>query len=136
MPTIRTILIEVLMFTAIVTGMSYFVIDMAANMGFSISGTTGLDFTTKLEGESTKLVDSINSARVTNTILDLPFMASVAVLSILKFLFVDIANIFFDFLSAVGLYIPLPSWFKIILMDTLGIWVLFKIISNVSKYEV
>ena len=104
------VVIGMLVFGLVVTGLSYFSADWAENIGFSLNNLTYLAPIQDFQSEMMSMEEALKSSQITGTWLDIPFTILSGLTSALKLLGTALINILYGFISSVAEVLHVPFW--------------------------
>ncbi len=130
MTTIRGLLISLLLFTAVLTGVGIF---MSNLIGENVQNITTVN---RINSEVKTLEESVRGSQVTGlAFVDVPLMIVSGIFNALKLAIVSVTSLWIDFIHGIKTYLFLPDWFTQIIIAIISIVVLFEIISAIVKYR-
>jgi len=107
---LNNLVIGMLVFGLVVTGLSHFTTDWAENLGFSLSNMSYLAPIEDIQREMKNMEESLKSSQITGTWLDIPFTVLSGLTSALKLLGTALINIMYGFISSVAEVLHVPFW--------------------------
>lgn len=134
---IRYFVISIMVFGAIITGMSLFSADLTSTYGVNTTDDLAyLDESRAMIEETTNYTSIIKQTEITGIdVLDVPFMIGRAAYQILKLSFssLDTAN---TVIAQTADYLGLPTWFINLIGGIIGALFLFVVVSALLKHYV
>lgn len=136
MPELRNLLITLLLFSAVIIGISNFSADLAKKYGVTIQDVSGMSSIEKIQNETKDLEQTLRSSQITGTFLDVPLTVLSGAYQVFKLILVSFTEIWSGFMHSVARYLFLPEWFISVVIAVVAITIIFEIISVISKYKV
>jgi hypothetical protein len=138
MGEIRNILLGLLAFSAVITGLSVYYADVSSSSGASThtSNLTQLSQLNSIQNATYDVEQSLKGQQITGTFLDFPLTVVSGIYNVLKLLLGGVVNIFEVFLDSVILYLHLPAWVKGLAMLAVAITVMFAIMSAALRWDI
>lgn len=133
---LRSFLITLLLFSAVIIGVSNFMVDLSNKYSHDVEDLSSLSSVERIQNETKNLEQSLRNTQITGTFLDVPLTVLSGVYSIFKLILVSFIEIWDGFITNISQYLMLPTWFTSILMVIIVIIIIFEVISAVTKYKV
>jgi len=133
---LRDLLLTLLLFSGIIIGLTTFMGDLANKYSNNIQDLSELSSVQKIQEEAKKLEESLRSAQITGTFLDIPLTVLSGAYQLFKLIITSFTQIWSGFINNIASYLFLPTWFIAIIIASVVIFILFEIISAIMKYKV
>jgi hypothetical protein len=138
---LRNYLIMLLVFSAILVGVSGIMTEMSANYGVDTGNITYLTSVEKVKDEAEDISENLENSQLTGTIADIPFMIISGGYSILKLIAFSLPDIWASFINDIAVAIGIPteetglrSIINIIVL-IVTIVIIFEVLSVIFKWR-
>jgi len=129
-------LIALLIFGAVMIGVSNFTGDLAKKYNTSIDDLSSLAPIQKIQNQTETLDETIQNSKITGTFLDVPFTIVSGIYQALKLVSTSLFSIWDMFTNTIASYLSIPRKYIDIIMAIISVSILFEIISIVMKWRV
>jgi hypothetical protein len=120
--------------TVVFTGLSIFITDFAKGVGMDVQMPEFNHLNTVSE-RAKELENTLKSSQISVTFLDVPFAILSGVYQVFRLILDGMSNLYFSLRNVVAIYLNLPTWFVDAIVGSVLIFVIFEIVSAVTKYK-
>jgi hypothetical protein len=129
---LRDIFFIMIFVTVVFTGMSIFISDFLKKGGKDIQ-MPELNYLKTVSERANEIENTIKSTQTSFSILDIPFAVLSGIYQVFRLILDGMATLYLSLRNTIAIYLGLPSWFVDAIVGAISIFVLFEIISIVTK---
>ena len=118
--------------TAIFTGLSIFISDLAKKTGNDVQ-MPELNYLNQVSQRVQELENTLKTSQISVTFIDVPFAILSGVYQVFRLILDGMATLYFSLRNTIALYLGLPKWFVDTIVASITIFVVFEIVSAVVK---
>lgn len=133
---IRQFLIMLLLFSAVIIGLSLFMTDLAGKYNQNVQDLRTFSQASSIENKTKEFEQTFRTKITGITLIDVPFIAIKGFVEFIDLVSTALFGFFDSFINSVAQYLFLPSWFVGIVSAIVMIIILFEIISTIIKWRV
>jgi hypothetical protein len=120
--------------TVVFTGMSIFISDFLKRGGKDVQ-MPELNYLKTVSERASELENTLKSTQISVAFLDVPFAILSGVYQVFRLILDGMTTLYFSLRNTIAIYLGLPSWFVDAIIGAISIFVMFEIISAVTKYR-
>ncbi len=131
---LRDLFFIMIFVTVVFTGMSIFISDVFKRGGKSVN-MPELNYLNTVSERAQEIENTIKSSQTSFSLLDIPFAVLSGIYQVFRLILEGMANLYFSLRNTIAFYLGLPAWFVDAVVGAISIFVVFEIISIVTKYR-
>ena len=120
--------------TAVFTGLSVFVTDFFKKGGKDIQ-MPEFGYLNIVSERAKEIENTLKSSQISVTFIDIPFAILSGVYQVFRLILDGMSSLYFSFRNTIAIYLNLPVWFVDTITAAILIFVVFEIVSAVTKYK-
>ena len=131
---LRDIFFVMIFVTVVFTGMSIFISDFLKKGGKDVQ-MPELNYLKTVSERANEIENTIKSSQTSFSILDIPFAVLSGIYQVFRLILDGMATLYLSLRNNIAIYLGLPAWFVDAIVGAISIFVVFEIISIVTKYR-
>jgi len=136
MENLKHLLFALVIFSGILIGMSSFTAELFYNYGETSESVAALGIQPEVEAHVTVLRDTIKDTKITGVnIIDIPLAIASGVYKTFKLMFYSV-DLYSAILGNAAQLIPIPGWFINTVIGCISIFIIYQVISAITKWDV
>ena len=120
--------------TVVFTGMSIFISDFLKRGGKDVQ-MPELNYINTVSERANEIEKTIKTSQTSFSLLDIPFAVLSGIYQVFRLIIDGMATLYLSLRNTIALYFGLPKWFVDAIVGAISIFVVFEIISIVTKYR-
>jgi hypothetical protein len=131
---LREVFFVMIFVTVVFTGMSIFISDFLKRGGKDVQ-MPELNYLKTVSERANEIENTLKSSQTSFSLLDIPFAVLSGIYQVFRLILDGMATLYLSLRNTIAIYLGLPAWFIDAVVGAISIFVVFEIISIVTKYR-